>query len=448
MQSGTIPAINKIPFLGNILELRYNRLVLFMKIAETCGDIGAFYVGSAPVVMLNSSEFVRQVLVEHAASIQGIPVIIKQLRPLLGNGLLTTDGEIHRHQRKMLNPFFRSNSLVKYTETMTYCATELARSLMDKEVVDVAQEMMNSTLKIAIECFFEGDLSEDISALTAAFTCATQYLSDRTTTLYPIPSSWPSKKNRAFHQAMQTIEQIIQRIVDNRKRSKEKRDDLLSLLIEQQSGENGDPSIHDQIKTILFAGHETTANALSWTCYLLVKHPDTYQRMVAEIDHVLAGQAPTYADLSRLPYVAQVLKEALRLYPPVYILQRQTIAPITVGPYDLPEGTAIGISPYVLHRQAQYFPQPYRFDPDRFASDSEQQIPRYAYLPFGAGSHACIGSAFALLEAQLILIRLVQHMTFELAPGHHVEPEPLITLRPRGAMNLRVRRREGVLVAR
>jgi cytochrome P450 len=369
-----IPAIDKTFFSGNSLELRYNRLVLFMKIAEICGDIGVFYVGLTPVIMLNSSEFVRQVLVEHAASIQRISTINHQLIPLLGNGLLTTEGESHRHQRKMLNPLFRNNSLVKYTENMTYRATELARSLADRAVVDIAQEMMSSTLKIALESFFGGDISEEMPALTAAFTCATHYLSERTSTLYPIPSFWPSKKNRAFHQAIQTIEQIIRKIVDGRRRSKEKREDLLSFLIEQQSGENeqrGDRSIYDQIKTVLFAGHETTANALSWACYLLAKHPDAYQRMVAEIDRVLAGRAPTYADLSRLPYVTQVLKEALRLYPPAYILHRQTVASITVGPYDLPRGTFLGISPYVLHRRAQYFPQPYRFDPDRFAGVAE-----------------------------------------------------------------------------
>jgi cytochrome P450 len=234
-------------------------------------------------------------------------------------------------------------------------------------------------------------------------------------------------------------------MIDERRQSSEDRGDFLSSLLHAQNEEHtlslSDQQARNEVLSLFVAGHETTATALTWCWYLLSQYPEIYARMRAEGDSVLAGRLPTVADLPHLPYTLQVFKETLRLYPPVYAFTRGAITPIQLNEYFIPKGTSVVISPYTLHRRAKFFPDPERFDPDRFAPGQEEKIQHYSYIPFGAGSHICLGMHFALLEGHLILAALAQRLTFEFAGAGPIEPEPLLTLRPKGKVMMKVRRR-------
>ena len=243
---------------------------------------------------------------------------------------------------------------------------------------------------------------------------------------------------------MACLYQTMDRVIAERRAAPAERGAGLSLLLHAQHDDGSgltDQQVRDETLTLILAGHETTANALTWTWYLLAQHPASYTQLQAEVDTVVGGRTPTVTDLPRLPYALQVFKEALRLYPPIYGIFRHVRQPVQLGPYHLQPGTRLGISPSTLHRNPQYFPDPECFDPDRWTPDQEAALPRYAYLPFGAGPHMCIGHHFALLEAHLILATLAQRVTFELVPGQTIVPEPLITLRPKGGLRVIVRRR-------
>jgi cytochrome P450 len=260
-----------------------------------------------------------------------------------------------------------------------------------------------------------------------------------------LPQSWPTPQNRRARQALTRVNTTLSRIIEERRQSSEVGNDFLSMLLHTQF-EEGTSSLSDwrmrsEALSLFIAGHETTANALTWCWYLLSQHPEIYARMRAEGDQVLAGRLPTIADLPNLPYTLQVFKETLRLYPPVYAFTRRAISSVQLRTYHIPQGTSVVISPYTLHRRASFFPHPEQFDPERFTAGQEQKLPRYAYIPFGAGAHICLGMHFAQLEGQLILATLAQRLTFEFADTRQIMPEPLLTLRPKGEVFMRVRRR-------
>ena len=245
---------------------------------------------------------------------------------------------------------------------------------------------------------------------------------------------------------MQVLHNRIGRFIDERRNHPTERNDFLSILL-QARDEDGQPMSDEQVIAeclILFlGGHETTATALAWTWYLLCQHPESYQKVQEEVDRVLQGRTPTYADLARLPYCLQVFKEAMRLYPPAYVFSRQALHEVEVDGYRVPKGWLVILSPYTLHRREDAFPEPETFDPERFTSEREKQLPRYAYLPFGAGPRICIGMYFALMEGQLLLATLAQRVSFALVLGQTIEPDSVhhVTLRPTGSVNVMVKKR-------
>jgi cytochrome P450 len=238
----------------------------------------------------------------------------------------------------------------------------------------------------------------------------------------------------------------IQQFIDERRNTPTERNDFLSILL-QARDEEGKPMSDDQVMaeclTLFGAGHETTATALSWTWYLLCQHPESYQKVQQEVDSVLQGRTPTYADLAHLPYCLQVFKEAMRLYPPAYAFARRALCDIEIDGYHIPKDYVVLIAPYTLHRREEYFPEPERFDPERFTPEREKQLPRYAYLPFGAGPRICIGQYFAMMEGHLLLATFAQRVSFSLVPGQHIVPDPVhhLALRPAGKVNVTVKRR-------
>jgi cytochrome P450 len=332
-----------------------------------------------------------------------------------------------------------------YADVMLAYAERIQATWADGTTIDIAQEMLRLTMGIAGKTFFDADVLEEARELATALNTALHHIVHRSTSLVHLVVAWPSQRERTFRRAIARLDATIYRLIRERHQSSVAHEDLLSLLLHARDDDAGtvmtDRQVRDEAMTLFFAGHETMATALAWTWYLLARHPEIYGRMCAEVDDVLAGRPPTPADLPMLPYTLQVFKEAMRLYPPVYILMRTVKHPIEVGRYELTPGTTVGVSPYVLHRRADHFADAEHFDPDRFAPESEARLPRYAYLPFGAGPHSCLGNHFALLEGHLILAALTQRVTFDLVAGQFIEPEPVVTLRPKGGIKVVVRRR-------
>lgn len=440
-----IPRMEGLPLLGNLLDFRFRRLEFFLRAAQECGDVARFYAGPYIVVLINTSKYAHAVLVEHDTQLERTRVLGGFLQGVLGLGLLTSEFELHAQQRKRVAPMLVHRRVMGYTAMMISCAQTLPATWKDGATIDVAQAMMKATLAIAGEALFGSNMREHADTISTAFTTAIRHANHKINTLTRIPLTWPTPGNIHFRRAVARLDTILYQLIRERRAAVNEADDLLSLLLRAE-GEDGstmsDQQVRDEAITLLFASHETTANALTWTLYLLAQHPAIYTRMREEVDQMLAGRPITPADLPNLPYTLQVLKEAMRLYPPVYVLGRETSAPIQFGPYELPADIPLALSPYVLHRQPDIFPDPERFDPDRFTSEAEARRARYAYLPFGAGGRSCLGQHFALVKAQILLATLTQQVMFELVLGQQIVPEPLITLRPRGGIRMIVRRRE------
>ena len=438
----TIPTVPGLPLIGNLLDFRFNRLDLMLRMSRKSGDIAVFHLGSRTVVMLNTSELVHAALVDHASDFEKTPVFRIHGRPLLGNGLLTSENEFHKRQRRLVAPPFQHRRIASYGDIMVSYSEQIQQDWADGETIDIAREMMRLTLWIVGKTLFDADVLGEAEELGKALKVAMRRFNSEMSAVVHIPYTWPTPGNWRVRKAIARLDAIVYQMIEERRRSKEDRGDLLSMLLSARDEDDGsfmsDRQVRDEAMTILLAGHETTAVALTWAWYLLAQHPHVYTRMRDEVDRVLGGRLPAFADLPKLPYTLQVLKESMRLYPPAYGFARQAVRPVTIGNYHLAAGTLIAISPYAMHRRPDYFPEPERFEPERFTPEAEQRLPRHAYIPFGGGQRICIGNSFALMEGHLVLATLAQHVNFALVPGQRVELEPIVTLRPKNGIKMKV----------
>jgi cytochrome P450 len=439
-----VQRIEEVPGLGSILAFNRDRLGFLQGMARTCGDVARFHFGPFPILFFNTSDLVHGVLVDHAADFYGGPVRHAAFGAVTGNGLLVSEGEFHRRQRKAIAPAFQPRQIKGYADTMVSYAERAQTEWQDGAVVDVDREMTHITMSIIGKVLFDADVFTEADALGAAIKVAIEHMNYVFSNLAPLPLSWPLPRHRRTREALAFLKTRIQEMIDERRRSQVERDDLLSILLRTRD-EDGQPMSDEQIRaealTLFGAGHETTATALTWTWYLLATHPEIYQRLRDEVDGVLTGRSPAYDDLARLPYTLRVLKEAMRLYPPAYALSRVALRAVEIGGHLVRAGETVFISPYTLHRRPSYFPNPTRFDPERFTPENEAKLPRYAYMPFGAGPRICIGNHFALMEGHLLLAALAQRVTFALMPGQRIVPEPKVTARPRSGIQMVVARR-------
>lgn len=441
-----IPTIPGLPVIGNLPAFNRDRLGLYIRIHNQFGDIGAFHLGSRRVVMLYAPTYIQAVLIEHDYEhFEKSQALRRFLRPLLGAGLLTADRLVHRSQRAVVGPAFQHRNISGYADTMVAHTERLQQSWSTDMIVDINREMSRLTLGIAGTTLFGANVLDDADDLGQALTTALQHLNAQVGAFIPLPLEWPTPRNRRFKRALDRLDAAVYHMIRERRHSAAQHHDLLSMLLQMQDADTGhgltDQQVRDEVMTFFLAGHETTANALTWTWYLLTQHPTVYAQVRDEVDRTLAGRSPTFADLPQLPYTLQVLKEALRLYPPAHAVAREVARPLELGPYYLPAGVILGISMYVLHRNPTYFPDPERFDPERFTPEAERRLPAYVYLPFSTGPRNCIGNQFAMMEGHLLLATLLQRVTFELLPGQQIVPEPLISLRPRNGIRMVVRRR-------
>lgn len=433
------------PFAGHLPEFTHDRLGLLLRMTRE-GEVMTLRFGPYLALLFNKPEHVQSILVEHAYDFDKTEIIHTIFRPVFGNGIFTSEGDFHRRQRKLVAPSFQPRQVASYAETMVRYSEQIQQGWSEGSVVDVNQKMTDLTMSIIGKVLFDAEVFTETGKLGGAMKTALEYVSFRMSQLFPPPYNWPLPLNRRTHKAVQLLRTHTQRFIDERRANPSERNDFLSILL-QARDEDGQPMPDEQVMAecvVLFvAGHETTATALTWCWYLLCQHPAIYQRVQQEVDSVLQGRSPTFADLAQLPYCLQVFKEALRLYPPAYFTARRALHDLEIDGYRVRKNQLAILAPYTLHRRAEYFPDPETFDPERFTPEHEKQLPRHAYLPFGAGPRVCIGNHFSLMEGQLLLATLAQRVSFELVPDQSLIVDPIhhLTLRPSSTLNMTVKRR-------
>jgi cytochrome P450 len=433
--------------IGSALEIRRDILGLLQRGMLDHGDTVRFRFGPWDFITIHRPEDIRAVLLERHAEFRKSPSY-DSLKLILGTGLLTSEGEFWQRQRKLATPAFHHKRLVGFTETMTRCASELAdawaRSEPADATIDVFEQMTALTFRIVGLTLFSTELSEQAGTMGPALAVAVEHANYISTSLMLAPPPWvPTARNRRFRRAIEVIDELVLGIVAERRRSGVDHPDLLGMLMAATAEGDAnarmtDRELRDEVATLVLAGHETTANALTWTFVLLAQHPEIDARVHEEVRRVCGDAPPTYEQLASLTYVGQVLDEAMRLYPPAWVFERQALADLELGEFAIPRGTLVAISPWTLHRHPGHWPRPGRFDPDRFSEAAKAARPRYTYLPFGGGPRQCIGTNFALIEAKLVLACLLRRFRLELLPDQDLRPDPAITLRPRQGLKMRL----------
>jgi cytochrome P450 len=417
-----------------------NPILLFQHLAETYGDIAHYKIGPHHIVFLNHPEYIREVLV-----VQNDNFIkertVQRTKMLLGEGMITSEGAAHRAQRLAAQPAFHRQRIGEYGGIIVEEAARIRDLWHAGERRDISIDMMHLTLNVVARTLFATDLREEVCELAAAI--------NRIMGLYNFLVMLPAAEwlvhlrppgLAAFVKARKRIDAVVYRMIAAHRRSGLDRGSLLDLMLAASpaNDEASRQSLRDQVITIFLAGYETVANALSWTWYLLSENPACAVKLHKEIDEVQKGRLPGFEDVPRLRYTEMVLAESLRLYPPAWAMGRYARNDFSLGDYFLPGRTTVLISQFVTHRDPRYFPDPLRFDPNRFSIEGKAQRAKFTYFPFGAGTRQCIGESFAWMEGVLILATLAQKWKLQLVPGHRVEPQPLITLRPKYGMIMQV----------
>lgn len=438
------PGPKGIPLVGHLFAFRRDPIRFLMEAARDHGDVVHVRFGPQHAFLLNHPDYIHDVLVTHPGRfIKGRG--LEWAKQLLGEGLLTSEGEFHRRQRQLVQPAFHHRRIAEYATVMTDCADRVRDRWRDDETKDVWREMMHLTLTIVAKTVFGTDVESETEEIDEALAVAMDYFY---LFLWPF-AEWmarlPIPSTRRFRKARKRLDATIYRMINERRANPKDRGDLLSMLLlaRDEGGAGGmtDVQLRDEAMTIFLAGHETTANALTWTWYLLSRNPEAEAALHAELDRVLGGRTPTVEDLEHLTYTKKLFSEAMRLYPPAWLLGYRAIQDHTVDRYVLPAGSIILMSQYVMHHDPRYFPDPFRFDPERFSPEAMAGRPRFAYFPFGGGPRSCIGEPFAWMEGILLLTTLAQKWRMRLVPNHPVELLPVITLRPRHGMPMQLQRR-------
>jgi cytochrome P450 len=441
---------NRFP-LANARLFSGDRLKFLLGNRDTFGDIAHFKILGRHIFQLNNPDYIQYVLVRHPEQFNKTPNLKRSTKKTIGEGLLTSEGEFHKRQRKLVQPAFHHKRIATYADLMVNYTTAMLDGWHTGDQRDIHHEMMKLTMQIVAKALFDADVSSDADAIGHAITVGIESASKRTMQAVSMPEWVPTAENAERRRATSLLNDTIYGMIAERRQSSEDKGDLLSMLLmavdEDDGGQMTDKQVHDEAMTLFIAGHETTANALSWTLYLLSQHPEIEAKLLEELRTVLGGRAPTMADLPRLVYTDMVIKESMRLYPPAWIIGRLAMEDVDLGGYHIPKGSIVIMSPYVMHHDARYFEQPEAFRPERFAPGYEERLPKYAYFPFGGGPRVCVGNQFAMMEANLVLATIAQRFHVSLAPGQPVEMQPMITLRPRGSLRMTLTEREPAAIA-
>jgi len=439
------PGPKGLPIVGNVFEPRGNAVGYFTRCFRDYGDIVFVRFLGVPMCLVNRPDCIESVLVTQNNNFEKSKDY-RALRRVLGNGLLTSEGEFWRRQRKLVQPAFHQVRIAAYAEVMVSYTERMLASWKDGEERDIHEAMMRLTLDIVAKTLFDTDVSREAEDVGAALQLLMSKFFRQAGFALLLPRSIPIPTTQQLRRAVAQLDKVIYEIIRRRRAGPATSGDLLSVLLQAQDDEGlrmTDRQLHDEIMTLFLAGHETTANALSWTWLLLGQHPEIEEKLVEELQRVLAGRAPAASDLPRLTYTDMVLRESMRLYPPVWVIGRRALAPFRMGEYELPAETNVLMSQLITHRDGRYFPEPERFDPDRWGPSDPRNLalPRFAYFPFGGGPRVCVGAGFAMMEAVLLLATIAQKFRLTLVPGQNVKYLPSVTLRPKSGIRMIAERR-------
>lgn len=437
-----------VPLFGHIPLVREDRLDFLMRTALETGDVVRFEFPHITAHLVAHPDHVQQVLVDQHRLFTKQTRGYHKLRAFLGNGLVTSDGEFWLRQRRIAQPAFHKRRIAGFAESMARAAEDTVRRWErhadSGEPLDVAAEMNRLTLRIAGETLLSSDPSDRANAVSAALTTVLHEANHRINTLWSLPEHWPTPRNRMYRAAARELDGIVLDIIERRRRGTEHRDDLLQMLLEARDPDTGaamdDQQLRDEVMTMFLAGHETTANALAWTFYLLSRFPAVARALTEEARDVLGDRPASAEDLPKLDLARRVLNESMRLYPPVWIIGRSPSEDVEIGGFDVPAKSLVFVSQWVTHRHPRFWEDPEGFDPDRWLPERAKGMHRHQFFPFAAGPRMCIGAGFAMMEGQLVLATLARRFRVDLVPGHPVIAEPLITLRPKHGIRATVHR--------
>lgn len=461
---------------GHNADFRNDRMGVMQRLAVSTDPIMRLRlpVPGAKALVVNEPDLVQEMLVQHGRIFDKSGMLRFSLYPLAGEGLFTSNGELWRRQRRLMAPLFTPRALDRYADDMIRIAERTVDAWHDGGELDLHHETTRLTMSVAGKTLFDADTFSEADTIGQALTVALDWTGWMLGRPYAIahvvtrrllqtlrakvpdvargpidksierlhgPVALLGERGRELAEAIALLDDYVQKLIDTRRADRSKHDDLLTHLLEAHDEDDGsrmsDRQVRDEVLTLFVAGHETTATGLAWSIYLAARHPEVYEAMEREVDAL--GRQPTAEDLPRLDYCLRVFREALRLYPPVYMFGRDSTEDVTLGEFEIPRGTNALVCPWSLHRLPQHWPEPERFDPDRFLPEAEAERHRYAYLPFGAGPRVCLGKDFAYMEAQLALAVILRRYRFEVLGD--AEPEPSATLRPKGGIRVRVRAR-------
>ncbi len=410
-------------------------------------DPVSFRLGPLTVVLVTHPDHVQELVTRHRDTLYKGRAY-EPVRRMIGLGLVTSEGELWRRQRRLMQPHFTPRAVARLADVMTSCAADLLARwdrLPPGTPLDVEREMQRLTMRIIARTMLGVDLGEELGSLGRAFGEALDFISARSAALLPLPLLLPTPAHRRFRAAMALLDGYVYRLIERRRAAPETGEDLVAHLLAARDEMSGAPlddrQIRDEVLTIFFAGHETTALALTWCFSLLSRHPEVEQRLAGELEAVLGGQPPSLEDLPRLRYTRAVIDETLRLYPPAPLFPRNVRHDDAIGGCALPAGSMVLFSPYITHRRADCWPEPDAFRPERFLDGRSKEHPPYAYFPFGISPRTCIGNHFALLEAQIVLATIAQRYRLRRMPGPDVLPGARGTLHPDRPVLLALERR-------
>jgi cytochrome P450 len=449
-----------------VREFLHDPIKTLQRIAYKYGDISYFKLGRQHVYLINNPDYIEKVLVyDHRNFTKGKR--FQLAKALLGEGLVTSEGDLHSRQRRIIQPIFHPKQITSYGKVITDYATNMNQKWKDGDTLDISKEMMQLTLSIICKSVLNYDVESEAKDVDKALTTCRNYSKRLQTPLGHVLNKIPILPNvKGAREARETLDRLVYSLIKERRKGFESKiksyDDLLTRLLQAQDATGSAPTsnnnkstgttfssagmsdkqVRDEVMTIFIAGHETTANALTWTFYLLSQNPDIEKKLLDELGSVIGNDiAPTTDDLPKLKFAEKVIRESMRLYPPVWSIGRYVDNNYALGKYTIPIGSTILMSQYVMHHDPRYYDEPDRFDPERWSVEARSSRPRFSYFPFGGGIRACIGESFAWMEGILILATIARQWKMRLAPSHRVELDPAITLRPKYGLKMKLERR-------
>ncbi|GJM41911.1 MAG: cytochrome P450 [Ardenticatenaceae bacterium] len=442
----TLKAVNLSPL--RIPEIQRNPLGFLQQNAAEHGDFIHYPLGLWEVFQLNHPDLIEHVLVTNQRNYCKNTAQYNTLAKITGRGLLTSDGRFWRRQRRMIQPAFHRQRVLAWGEMMAQATQNMLAgwetAVQKNEPLDIDEEMMAVTLNIVGEALLGLDLQADASKLTHAVLAMLDYVVYRSQQPVALPLSVPTPRHRRFHHGLRLLDELIETAVQNHKQGKGNPNTILSQMrtaVDHNNQPMTSDELRDEVITLLVAGHETAASGLTWLFFLLSQNPIVEKNLLAEIDGVLNGRPPTTDDLPNLPTVQRVIDEALRLYPPAWVITRRAIEADTLGGADIPANALIIMSPYTTQRHPAFWEKPDQFYPDHFLPEAKRSRPRYAYFPFGGGARLCIGDQFAKVEMGLVGTAVLQKYRLQLVPNHPVVADPLVTIRPKHGLMMTLERR-------